>query len=87
MLAAVLGLAVQVVVLVGTQWALQLLEQPQHNVHEAVGFGLDASQCVVVLGVPEQPAGREGSALCPRPMPQCLHPTHRVGTPRAFRAR
>lgn len=35
MLAAVLGLAVQVVVLVGTQWALQLLEQPQHIPAEA----------------------------------------------------
>lgn len=35
MLAAVLGLAVQVAVLVGTQWALQLLEQPQHIPAEA----------------------------------------------------
>lgn len=49
----------------GALSAPQVLEQPLHDVHEAVGFGLDASQRVVVPRVPEQPAGQGGVSAVP----------------------
>lgn len=45
--------------------APQVLQQPLHDVHEAVGFGLDAGQRVVVPRVPEQPAGQSGVSAVP----------------------
>lgn len=45
--------------------APQVLQQPLHDVHEAVGFSLDAGQRVVVPRVPEQPAGQSGVSAVP----------------------
>lgn len=68
--------------------APQVLEQPQRHVHEAVSFGLNASQRVVVPRVPEQPGGERRISAVPAPPDQgTQHLTHRVGTPRTLRAR